>query len=167
MQRSIILGLLQFLYLHTCIIFTFLLLYEFLQLPDDFFNLAWKLKAFYNLINANSWNHNSTSSNHNTIVATFPKDSDRGELEINAAKTYIPEEFSVHMVNYFLERSRLHKYINNPIFTLFFSKFIIYYAVFSYTIIYTITLLSFCCNSDFNLKKSLEVPLLVYQWEYL
>lgn len=76
------------------------------------------VKAFYDIIGGDS--RISTDSDKFTITATFPKDSSQGELTFNRDK--IPIEYNEGFVDYFLHRTRLHKYMDYPLLRSFFGN---------------------------------------------
>ena len=80
--------------------------------------LAWKFRAFYDLIGGNSTS-DSISKKFN-VTAIFPKKSDTGELSLNNDKVII--EYNYNLIDYFLTRTRIHKYIDLSISKTFFGN---------------------------------------------
>ncbi|XP_053999528.1 vitellogenin-3 isoform X1 [Hylaeus anthracinus] len=91
------------------------------NVPASLKRLAWKFRAFYDLIGGNS--SSDSTSNEFTVTATFPKDSDTGELSLNNDKVII--EYNYNFVDYFLTRTRIHKYMDWSIIRTFFGTCIV------------------------------------------
>jgi len=87
-------------------------------LPESLSKLVWKIYAFHDLIGGNS--SNARKSNEVVITATFPKDSNVGELKLNGDKVAI--EYNSHYIDPFLIRTRIHKYMEMSLFRMFSSK---------------------------------------------
>lgn len=75
--------------------------------------------ALYDLIGGNS--STARSSDELAIIATFPKESNVGELQLNGDKVAI--EYKWRYIDIFLERTRIHKYMEIPLFKMFSSKY--------------------------------------------
>lgn len=88
------------------------------QIPANLFRLVRKFRAFYDLIGGNS-SFDSVSKEF-TVTAIFPKDSDIGELSLNNDTVHI--EYNPKFIDYFLTRTRIHKYMDFPIMKTFFGK---------------------------------------------
>ncbi|KOC70286.1 Vitellogenin-6, partial [Habropoda laboriosa] len=91
------------------------------NIPEELVRLAWKFRAFYDLIGGNS----SSNSFHKEFIvaATFPKESDSGELALNNDKVVI--EYNYNLIDYFLTRTRIHKYMDLSILKTFFGTCIV------------------------------------------
>lgn len=87
-------------------------------MPQNLINLAWKFRAFYDLIGGNS--SSDSSSKKFIVTATFPKELDTGELSLNNDEVVI--EYNYNIIDYFLTRTRIHKYMDLSIFKAFFGK---------------------------------------------
>jgi len=77
------------------------------------------MQALYDLIGGNS--SNVRKSNEIAMTAIFPKDSHIGKLEVNGNEIAI--EYNSHYINPFLARTRIHKYIELPLFRMFSSEY--------------------------------------------
>lgn len=88
------------------------------QLPDSLSKLIWKLYASYDLIGGNS--SNARKSDEVAITASFPKESEHCELELNGDRVAV--EFDSRYVDAFLTRTRIHKYTELDLFRMFSSK---------------------------------------------
>ncbi|XP_076676903.1 vitellogenin-5 isoform X2 [Andrena cerasifolii] len=82
--------------------------------------LAWKLRAFYDLIGGNS--SSDSVSEEFTVTAIFPKDSDTGELSLNNDTVAI--EYNYNFIDYFLTRTRIHKYMDFSLMKTFFVPYL-------------------------------------------
>lgn len=71
--------------------------------------------ALYDLIGGNS--SIARKSHELAITATFPKESNVGELQLNGDKVAI--EYNSHYIDFFLTRTRIHKYMEIPLFRMF------------------------------------------------
>lgn len=71
--------------------------------------------ALYDLIGGNS--STARKSHELVITATFPKESNVGELQLNGDKVAI--EYNSHYIDFFLTRTRIHKYMEIPLFKMF------------------------------------------------
>ncbi|XP_011266190.1 uncharacterized protein LOC105257329 [Camponotus floridanus] len=91
------------------------------NLPESLSKLVWKMYAFHDLIGGNS--SNARKSNEVVIIATFPKESNVGELELNGDKVAI--EYNSRYIDPFLIRTRIHKYMEMPLFRMFSSTCIV------------------------------------------
>ncbi|XP_043259379.1 uncharacterized protein LOC122401364 [Colletes gigas] len=78
------------------------------NVPANLMRLAWKFRAFYDFIGGNS--SSDSISNEFVVTATFPKESDTGELSLNNDKVVI--EYNYNFIDYFLTRTRIHKYMD-------------------------------------------------------
>lgn len=85
--------------------------------------LAWKFRAFYDLIGGNS--SSDPNSKKFIVTATFPKGSDIGELSLNNDKVAI--EYNYNLIDYFLTRTRIHKYMDLSILKTFFGKLFFFF----------------------------------------
>ncbi|XP_043523814.1 uncharacterized protein LOC122535938 isoform X2 [Frieseomelitta varia] len=90
------------------------------NMPQNLINLAWKFRAFYDLIGGNS--SSDSSSKKFIVTATFPKELDIGELSLNNDKIAI--EYNYDIIDYFLTRTRIHKYMDLSIFKAFFVPYL-------------------------------------------
>ncbi|XP_017765465.1 PREDICTED: uncharacterized protein LOC108554635 [Eufriesea mexicana] len=91
------------------------------SIPENIIRLVWKFRAFYDIIGGNS---SSDSISKKFIVsATFPKESDIGELSLNNDKVAI--EYNYNLIDYFLTRTRIHKYMDLTILRTFFGTCIV------------------------------------------
>ncbi|KAK2579022.1 hypothetical protein KPH14_002816 [Odynerus spinipes] len=99
--------------------YQFFLKYE--NLPEPLSNIVWKLRAAYDLIGGNS--SYTKNSGQFFVSAVFPKESDNGELELDADKMTI--RYDSNLVDKFLIRTRIHKYMDSVLFRSFFSTCII------------------------------------------
>lgn len=84
----------------------------------DLMRLAWKLRAFYDLIGGNS--SSDSISEEFTVTAIFPKDSDTGELSLNNDTVAI--EYNYNFIDYFLTRTKIHKYMDFSLMKTFFGE---------------------------------------------
>ncbi|KAL6253497.1 hypothetical protein P5V15_015343 [Pogonomyrmex californicus] len=91
------------------------------NLPESLSKLIWKMYALYDLIGGNS--STARKSDELAITAVFPKDSNVGELQLNGDKVAI--EYNSRYIDLFLIRSRIHKYLEIPLFRMFSSTCII------------------------------------------
>lgn len=80
--------------------------------------LIWKFRAFYDLIGGNS--SSDPISKAFVVTAKFPKESDIGELSLNNDKIAI--EYNYNIIDYFLTRTRIHKYMDLAILKSLFGK---------------------------------------------
>lgn len=71
--------------------------------------------ALYDLIGGNS--SIARKSDELAITAIFPKGSNVGELQFNGDKVAI--EYNSHYIDLFLIRTRIHKYMEIPLFGMF------------------------------------------------
>ncbi|XP_011707638.1 PREDICTED: uncharacterized protein LOC105462624 [Wasmannia auropunctata] len=94
---------------------------QYENLPESLSKLVWKMHALYDLIGGNS--SAARKSNELAITAIFPKDSNVGELQLNGDKVAI--EYNSHYIDLFLTRTRIHKYMEIPVFRMFSSACII------------------------------------------
>lgn len=94
---------------------------QYENIPENIMRLAWKFRAFYDLIGGNSTS-DSISKKFN-VTAIFPKKSDTGELSLNNDKVII--EYNYNLIDYFLTRTRIHKYIDLSISKTFFGTCIV------------------------------------------
>ncbi|XP_012215404.1 uncharacterized protein [Linepithema humile] len=94
---------------------------EYKNLPENLSKLVWKMYALYDLIGGNS--SNARKSDEPVIIATFPKESNVGELQLNGDKIAI--EYNWRYIDIFLERTRIHKYMEIPLVRMFSSTCII------------------------------------------
>lgn len=76
--------------------------------------------AVYDLIGGNS--SIARKSNELVITATFPKESNIGELQLNGDKVAI--EYDSRYIDLFLIRTRIHKYMEIPLFRMFSSTYL-------------------------------------------
>ncbi|KZC04099.1 Vitellogenin-3 [Dufourea novaeangliae] len=91
------------------------------NLPESLMRLAWKFRAFYDLIGGNSsW---SSLSKEFVVTATFPNESEIGELSLNNDKVAI--EYNYYFIDTFLTRTRIHKYMDWSFVKAFFSTCIV------------------------------------------
>ncbi|CAL7948266.1 unnamed protein product [Xylocopa violacea] len=91
------------------------------NIPENLRRLAWKLCAFYDLIGGNS--SSDSISKKFIVTATFPKESDTGELSLNTDRVAI--EYNYNLIDYFLTRTRIHKYMDLAILKTFFGTCIV------------------------------------------
>ncbi|XP_076235711.1 uncharacterized protein LOC143180071 [Calliopsis andreniformis] len=91
------------------------------NIPANLMRLAWKFRAFYDLIGGNS-SADSTAKEF-TVTAVFPKDSDTGELSLNNDTVVI--EYNYNFIDYFLTRTRIHKYMDFSIMKTFFGTCVV------------------------------------------
>ncbi|XP_071651940.1 uncharacterized protein [Temnothorax longispinosus] len=91
------------------------------NLPESLSKLVWKMYALYDLIGGNS--SIARKSNELAIIAIFPKESNVGELQLNGDKVAI--EYNSYYIDLFLTRTRIHKYMEAPLFRMFSSACII------------------------------------------
>ena len=87
----------------------------------DLMRLAWKLRAFYDLIGGNS--SSDSISEEFTVTAIFPKDSDTGELSLNNDTVAI--EYNYNFIDYFLTRTKIHKYMDFSLMKTFFGTCVV------------------------------------------
>lgn len=78
------------------------------------------MRAFYDFIGGNSSSLDWDKTNEFTVRAKFPSNSDEGELHLNNDKVDI--EYNADIIDYFLVRTKLHKFTDNPLLRSFFSK---------------------------------------------
>lgn len=78
------------------------------------------MRGFYDFIGGNS--SAVPVSKEFAITAVFPKESDTGELSLNNDKVVI--EYNYNFIDYFLTRTRIHKYMDLSILKTFFGKLI-------------------------------------------
>ncbi|XP_015599682.1 uncharacterized protein LOC107269863 [Cephus cinctus] len=88
------------------------------NLPEKLSKTAWRLRAIYDLMGGNS--SVALNTDQFFVTAIFPKDSSSGELHLNKDKVDI--KYNPYIVDYFLTRTRLHKYMDNPLIQTFFSS---------------------------------------------
>ncbi|XP_076475209.1 vitellogenin-4 isoform X2 [Bombus vancouverensis nearcticus] len=91
------------------------------NIPQNLMRLAWKFRAFYDLIGGNS--SSDPNSKKFIVTATFPKGSDIGELSLNNDKVAI--EYNYNLIDYFLTRTRIHKYMDLSILKTFFGTCVV------------------------------------------
>ncbi|XP_034189310.1 uncharacterized protein LOC117608379 isoform X1 [Osmia lignaria lignaria] len=91
------------------------------NVPEYLTRLAWKLRGFYDFIGGNS--SAVPVSKEFSITAVFPKESDTGELSLNNDKVVI--EYNYNFIDYFLTRTRIHKYMDLSILKTFFGSCIV------------------------------------------
>ncbi|XP_012277416.2 vitellogenin-3 [Orussus abietinus] len=84
---------------------------EYENVPTILISAAWKFRSFYNFIGGNT--STSQASDQFSIVATFPTDSNTGQLQYNMDT--VPIFYSSPFISFFFTRSRLHKYTDNPL----------------------------------------------------
>lgn len=60
---------------------------------------------------------NARNSEELVITAVFPKESNVGELQLNGDKIAI--EYNSHYIDLFLTRTKIHKYMEIPLFRMF------------------------------------------------
>ncbi|XP_011162482.2 uncharacterized protein LOC105197692 [Solenopsis invicta] len=94
---------------------------QYENLPESLSKLLWKMYALYDLIGGNS--SIARKSDELAITATFPKESNVGELQLNGDKIAI--EYNSHYIDLFLIRTRIHKYMEIPLFRMFTSACIV------------------------------------------
>ncbi|XP_043280856.1 uncharacterized protein [Venturia canescens] len=90
---------------------------ETTNLPEGLRNVIWRLQAFYNLLGGNS--SHVANSNQFVIGATFPKDSKMAEIKVNKDKMSIG--YDPNIIDLFLERTRLHRFLDNSLLRSIFS----------------------------------------------
>ncbi|CAK9803774.1 vit-6 [Anthophora quadrimaculata] len=94
---------------------------QYENIPERLMRLAWKFRAFYDLIGGNSsFNYFQKEF---IVTATFPKESDSGELSLNNDKVFI--EYNYNLIDYFLTRTRIHTYLDSSILKSFFGTCIL------------------------------------------
>ncbi|XP_033211866.1 uncharacterized protein LOC117169551 isoform X2 [Belonocnema kinseyi] len=93
------------------------------QANVKFENVGWRMRAFYDLIGGNSSSLDLNDMNEFTIKAKFPAEANEGELLLNNDKIDI--EYDPDIVDYFLVRTRLHKFTDNPLLRALFSTCIL------------------------------------------
>ncbi|XP_076176627.1 uncharacterized protein LOC143151413 isoform X2 [Ptiloglossa arizonensis] len=93
---------------------------QYENIPSNLMRLAWKFRAFYDFIGGNS--STNSPSNEFIVTATFPKESDTGELSLNDDKILI--EYNYNFIDYFLTRTRIHKYMDWSILKTFFVPYL-------------------------------------------
>ncbi|XP_014475055.1 PREDICTED: uncharacterized protein LOC106744646 [Dinoponera quadriceps] len=91
------------------------------NLPESLSKLIWRMHALYDLLGGNS--SNARNSDELVATAVFPKESNVGELQLNGDKIAI--EYNSHYIDLFLTRTRIHKYMEIPLFRMFSSTCII------------------------------------------
>ena len=101
----------------------------FFQLPQNLVKVGWRMRALYDLIGGNS--SSSHEGNSFVIKAKFPAESNEGELQLNNDKVII--EYDPDIIEYFLMKTRLHKFTDSPIIRSFFSRNLIYLFVASFS----------------------------------
>ncbi|XP_072751184.1 uncharacterized protein [Anoplolepis gracilipes] len=94
---------------------------QYENLPESLSKLVWKLYAFHDLIGGNS--SNARNSDEVLITAIFPKESNVGELQLNGNKVAI--QYNSRYIDPFLIRTRIHKYMEIPLFRMFSSTCIV------------------------------------------
>ncbi|XP_012522846.1 uncharacterized protein LOC105828849 [Monomorium pharaonis] len=94
---------------------------QYENLPESLSKLVWKMYAFYDLIGGNS--STARKSNEIAITTIFPKDSNVGELQLNRDNVAI--EYNSRYIDLFLTRTRIHKYMEVPLFRMFSSTCIV------------------------------------------
>ncbi|XP_032680145.1 uncharacterized protein LOC116848315 [Odontomachus brunneus] len=85
------------------------------NLPGILSKLIWRMYALYDLIGGNS--SNARNSDELVITAIFPKESNVGEFQLNGDKIMI--EYNSRYIDLFLARTRIHKYMELPLFRMF------------------------------------------------
>ncbi|XP_051171445.1 uncharacterized protein LOC127288178 isoform X1 [Leptopilina boulardi] len=96
---------------------------KFENLPENLLKVGWRMRAFYDFIGGNSSSIDWDKTNEFTVKAKFPENSDEGELRLNNDKIDI--DYNADIIDYFLVRTRLHKFIDNPLLRSFFSTCIL------------------------------------------
>ncbi|XP_076650819.1 vitellogenin-5 isoform X2 [Halictus rubicundus] len=91
------------------------------NMPENIMKLAWRFRAFYDLIGGNS-SSDSMSKEFN-VTAKFPKNSEIGELSLNNDKVAI--EYNYNFIDTFLTRTRIHKYMDWSFMKAFFGTCIV------------------------------------------
>ncbi|XP_017876855.1 uncharacterized protein LOC108623080 isoform X1 [Ceratina calcarata] len=91
------------------------------NVPEQLIRLAWKLRAFYDLIGGNSSAY--PVSKGFVLTATFPNQLDTGELSLNNDAVAI--EYNYNIIDYFLTRTRIHKYMDMSVLKAFFGTCIV------------------------------------------
>ncbi|XP_011495960.1 PREDICTED: uncharacterized protein LOC105360685 [Ceratosolen solmsi marchali] len=87
------------------------------HLPIQILKLGQKLQALFDLAGVNTIK--IPNKDQITVLATFPKDSNNGQLQINEEN--IQTEFDQNFINNILIRNRLHKYMDSLVLRSFFS----------------------------------------------
>nr|XP_031847046.1 uncharacterized protein LOC116433275 isoform X1 [Nomia melanderi] len=122
------------------------------NVPKNLMKLAWKFRAFYDLIGGNS--SSDSMSKEFIVTAKFPKESDFGELSLNNDKVVI--EYNYNFIDTFLTRTRIHKYMDWSFVKAFFGTCIvtsetvksIYNVSYSFRNKREVLLLSQCYNEN-------------------
>nr|XP_033331967.1 vitellogenin-4 [Megalopta genalis] len=91
------------------------------NMPENLMKLAWRFRAFFDLIGGNS--SSNSMSKEFKVTAKFPKNSEIGELSLNDDKVLI--EYNYYFIDTFLTRTRIHKYTDWSFMKAFFGTCII------------------------------------------
>lgn len=91
------------------------------QLPEVVSKSLWRLRALYDLMGGNSSRVKAYPLDRLEFNVEFMKESNRVPVSVNTDKVIF--ELNPTTTEYFLTRTRLHKYLDNSIIVNFFSKF--------------------------------------------